>query len=73
MHLMLEYATRAIVFSDGRVIADDTSPRILTDSDIIQRASLKETSLYDLARICGIGDETSFMQHFIDYERQVRA
>ena len=72
MHLMLEYATRAIVFSDGRVIADDTSPRILTDPDIIQRASLKETSLYDLARICGISDETSFMQHFIDYERQVR-
>lgn len=68
MHLMLEYAQRAIVFSGGQVIADDTSANILTNPDIINRANLKETSLYDLALLCGIADPNLFVQHFIDYE-----
>ncbi|MBR6224688.1 MAG: ABC transporter ATP-binding protein, partial [Firmicutes bacterium] len=46
MHLMLEYAERSVVFSDGRIIACDTAANILTNDDIIKRASLKETSLY---------------------------
>jgi len=73
MHLMLEYAERAVVFSGGRVIADDTSAAILTDPDVIRRASLKETSLYDLALLCGIDDARSFVQRFIDHEREARA
>ena len=40
MHLMLEYAQRAIVFSGGQVIADDTSANILTNPDIISRAHI---------------------------------
>lgn len=71
MHLMLEYAERAAVFSDGRIIADDSCAAILTDKDIIQRASLKETSLYELAMRCGIEDGRAFVQRFIDYEREV--
>ncbi len=70
MHLMLEYADRAIVFSDGKVIADDKCYNILTDKDIIARASLKETSLYELALKCGIPDGADFVRHFIDHERQ---
>lgn len=70
MHLMLEYAQRAIVFSGGQVIADDTSANILTNPDIISRANLKETSLYDLALLCGISDPNVFVQHFIDYEEE---
>ena len=70
MHLMLEYADRAIVFSDGRIIADDKCYNILTNKDIIERASLKETSLYDLALKCGIEDGTDFVKHFIEFERQ---
>ncbi len=70
MHLMLEYADRAVVFSDGQVIADDKCYNILTDADIIKRASLKETSLYELALKCGIKDGTDFVRHFIDYEKQ---
>ena len=70
MHLMLEYAQRAIVFSGGQVIADDTSANILTNPDIIRRANLKETSLYDLALLCGIEDPNVFVQHFIDYEEE---
>ena len=71
MHLMLEYAPRSIVFSGGQVIAGDTSAGILTSPDIIQKANLKETSLYDLALLCGLPDEKAFVQHFIDYEREV--
>ena len=70
MHLMLEYARRAIVFSDGAVIADAKSAEVLTDGDVISRASLKETSLYALARLCGIEDGRGFVARFIDYERE---
>lgn len=72
MHLMLEYAERSVVFCDGHVIADDTSAGVLTNPDVIEKASLKETSLYDLALMCGIGDAASFVQNFIDYERAGR-
>ena len=71
MHLMLEYADRSIVFSDGKVIACDTSAGVLTDSEVIRRANLKETSLYELALRCEIPDGKEFVQHFIDYEREV--
>ena len=70
MHLMLEYADRAIVFSAGRIIADDRSYNVITDDKIIKEASLKETSLYELALKCGIDDGTDFVRHFIDYERE---
>ena len=70
MHLMLEYARRAIVFSDGALIADAPCAEILTDEEIIRRASLKETSLYTLAQRCGVDDGRAFVQRFIDYERQ---
>ena len=63
-----DYAAN-LVFSDGAVIADDSSAGVLTNMDVIQRASLKETSLYTLARLCGIPDERAFVQSFIDYER----
>ncbi len=70
MHLMLEYANRSIVFSDGRIIADMSCAEVLTDKEIVDRASLKETSLYHLASLCGIEDGTGFVQNFIDYERE---
>ena len=71
MHLMLEYARRAIVFSDGGLIADAPCAAILTDGEIIRRASLKETSLFALAQRCGIEDGRAFVSRFIDYEREV--
>ena len=68
MHLMLEYAERSVVFSDSHVVCDDTAANILTNREIIENASLRETSLYELALKCNISDATSFVQHFIDYE-----
>ena len=73
MHLMLEYAERAVVFTDGRIIADMTSAEILTNPEIIEKASLKETSLYHLALMCGIEEPSEFVQHFINYDREVRS
>ena len=72
MHLMLEYADRSIVFSDGRIIADMSCAEVLTDKDIVDRASLKETSLYHLAGSCDISDGTGFVQSFIRAERLMR-
>ena len=72
MHLMLEYARRAIVFSHGRIIADDTCANVLTNPEIISRASLKETSLYELAVKCGVDSPRAFVQRFIDYEEAAR-
>ena len=70
MHLMLEYAPRAIVLTRGRVIADTLASVVLTEEAIIEAANLKETSLYRLAELAGIADQTSFVQSFINYERQ---
>lgn len=71
MHLMLEYARRSMVFSNGTLIADAPCAEILTDEEIIRRANLKETSLYALAQRCGIEEGRAFVARFIDYEREV--
>ncbi len=73
MHLMLEYTDRAIVIADGKLIADDTPARVLTDEATADRAYLKKTSLYDLAVRCGIEDASGLTERFIHYERQVRS
>lgn len=72
MHLMLEYTTRAIVLADGDIVQDARPSDILTDKNIIEKANLKETSLFNLAQMAGIEKETEFVQGFIDYERSVR-
>ena len=71
MHLMLEYADRALVFSKGEIIADDIGANILTNNDIVNRASLKETSLYDLAVMCDIDSPREFVRKFISYEENM--
>ncbi|MDO4976631.1 MAG: ABC transporter ATP-binding protein [Eubacteriales bacterium] len=70
MHLMLEYSRRALVFSDGKIIANADAASILTDQEVIRNANLKETSLYHLANLCGIADGTAFVRRFIHYERE---
>ena len=72
MHLMLEYCRRAVVFADGAVIADASPADILTDPDVVARASLKATSLYELAVRCDISDPRAFVRRFIEYDREAR-
>ncbi len=72
MHLMLEYTDRAIVVSDGHIIADGKSSVILTDEAITEAASLKKTSLYDLSVKCGIEKPDELVDRFIHFERGLR-
>ena len=72
MHLMLEYAQRAIVLADGHLICDETPEQVLTDPDIIQQANLKETSLFTLAERAGLDDALGFIRSFISCEKELR-
>lgn len=72
MHLMLEYTRRALVFCDGRLIADRTAAAILCDPALVEQAALKETSLYTLANRCGIAPAQEFVERFIEQDREVR-
>ena len=72
MHLMLEYTSRALVLADGQLIADQSPVDVLTNDQLIERAHLKRTSLFDLAVKAGIEQPTQFIDHFISHDRQVR-
>ena len=72
MHLAIENTDRAIVFSDGELIASDKVFAVLADADVIERASLKQTSLYTLAVKLGLEPEST-IRHFIEYEREMKA
>ena len=72
MHLMLEYTRRALVFCDGRLIADRTAAAVLCDPALVEQAALKETSLYTLANRCGIAPAQEFVERFIEQDREVR-
>ena len=73
MHLMLEYTPRAIVFHDGHVIADTSAAEVLNFPEIVETAHLKETSLYHLAKNCGIASPEEFTRRFIAADREVRS
>ncbi len=73
MHLMLEYTPRAIVFHDGHVIADTSAAEVLNSPEIVETAHLKETSLYHLAKNCGIASPEEFTRRFIAADREARS
>ena len=72
MHLMLEYTPRAIVFCEGELLADTTAAHVLNDPALVERANLKETSLYTLSMKCGIEEPREFTKRFIAYEEAHR-
>lgn len=72
MHLMLEYTPRAVVFHAGKVIADKSAAEILNSPAIVEKAHLKETSLYHLAAKCGIENTEEFTRRFIACDKEVR-
>lgn len=72
MHLMLEYTPRAIVIDGGMKIADDSAASVLTNSEIINQANLKETSLFELAKQLGISEPKEFVERFIAFDQEVR-
>lgn len=72
MHLMLEYTPRALVFADGKMIADRSAAEVLCDPELIRQAALKETSLFTLANRCDIAVPEEFVERFIEADREVR-
>lgn len=72
MHLALEYTPRSIVLSGGRIIADERTSEVFASEDILTRANLKKTSLYELASLSGIEDRASFIETFIAEEKAER-
>ena len=65
MHLCLEYARRALVFSGGELLADRPAYEVLSDPVLAARANLRETSLYDLAHICGVSDAKALVRAYL--------
>lgn len=54
MQLMLDYSDRAIVVTDGQIIADLSPAELFTRPDILRQANLKETSIFTLANRLGV-------------------
>ncbi len=71
MHLAIEYTDRAIVFAEGELVADDAVFKVLSNNDVIEKANLKQTSLYELAKRLDLEPET-YIEHFIAYERMMK-
>ena len=66
MHLMLEYTPRALVFADGRLIADDSAAAVLCNRELVERAALKETSFIHPGKPCRYHAAGSFVECFIE-------
>ena len=73
MHLMLEYTPRAVVFHNGQIVADRSAAEVLNAPEIVAQASLKETSLYHLALLCGIDRPAEFTRRFILQDQEARS
>ena len=54
MQLILDYSDRALVVSDGQILADLSPAELFTHPDILQEANLKETSIFALANRLGM-------------------
>lgn len=50
MQLMLDYSDRALVMVDGEVIADTDPASLLSNPELLVKANLKETSIFNLAK-----------------------
>ncbi|WP_281165657.1 ABC transporter ATP-binding protein [Liquorilactobacillus sicerae] len=72
MHLMLEYTQRTLVLNAGNLLADATPAEVLTNNQIIEKASLARTSLYDLTQRFNLPSANEFIAKFIQTERQER-
>ncbi len=68
MHLIQEYTQRTMVFADGTLLADTSPKELFSNVELLNHASLAETSLSKLARSIDY-DPEEFIEKFISYER----
>ena len=72
MHLIEEYTDRALVIGDKKILADTTPAELFSQSELIDRANLAETSLFKLGQRLKSMDTLDFIETFIGYERSKR-
>lgn len=72
MHLIEEYTDRALVIGDKKILADTTPAELFSQSELIDRANLAETSLFKLGQRLKSMDALDFIETFIGYERSER-
>lgn len=70
MHLALEYTPRAIVMADGKLLKDDFTSNIFSNEELLEKANLKQTSLYNLAKMANIQNIPGFIEGFIQDEKK---
>ena len=70
MHLVLEHTTRAIVIADSQCIVDQAVINVFSQPELLNKANLTVTSLYQLAEKLEIENITGFIQQFIAAEHE---
>lgn len=70
MNLALEYANRAVVLHEGKIIANNTVSAVLGDQETLQRTNLREISLIKLAKLSGIPSPEMFVKLYIEVNRR---
>lgn len=69
MHLALEYTPRALVMCDSELLDSDFTSNIFSNEELLKKANLKQTSLYNLAKTAGIEKIPQFIEGFIQSEQ----
>ncbi|UQZ32172.1 hypothetical protein C2I18_00550 [Paenibacillus sp. PK3_47] len=64
MSLVAEWASRIIVMSEGRIIADGGREEIFSDAGLLRWAGLAETQLMELSRRLGMPNICSSLEEF---------
>ncbi|MBZ5942884.1 ABC transporter ATP-binding protein [Weissella cibaria] len=62
MALMLRVAERALVLVDGELIADTTPADLLTNEELVEKAALHLTTVYDLAQRFNLANPAALTQ-----------
>ena len=62
MSLMLRVAERALVLVDGELIADTTPADLLTNEELVEKAALHLTTVYDLAQRFDLANPAALTQ-----------
>lgn len=64
MALVAEWASRIIVMSEGRIIADGDKEAIFSDGQLLRRAGLAETQLMEMSRLLNLPQICSSLEEF---------
>lgn len=69
MHLTLEYAHRAVVMCQGKVISDGAVQDVFANEEVLKQANLKKTTLFKLGEKLGVESQSNFIRQFIENEK----